>query len=201
MDLYTSWEISSKANKWQGRNLTRYSNAEYDKLFRAAESEMDPLKRTTLFIRMNDLVIHNHVVIPLVNRARVGAARSQHLVTRLSDRDLRRVVASDWIAEAAVPHDQILAHGPGPLPHSATAHRRPDAARHQLRPVRRVSDRSRRSLRVRHQPDRPGRSGPGAAGTSASTIRVAMRYVPLASSPCRRVTGAFRSAAASPSGS
>jgi len=29
----------------QGKNITRWKNDEYDKLFRAAESEMDPVKR------------------------------------------------------------------------------------------------------------------------------------------------------------
>ena len=57
MNQYVSWEISSKANKWQGRNITRWTNDEYDKAFRAAEGELDPVKRTALFIRMNDMVI------------------------------------------------------------------------------------------------------------------------------------------------
>ena len=30
MDQYTSWEVSSKANKWQGRNIIRWQNADYD---------------------------------------------------------------------------------------------------------------------------------------------------------------------------
>ena len=56
MDQYLTREISSKANKWQGRNISRWRSDEYDKTLRAAESEMDPVKRAALFIRMNDLV-------------------------------------------------------------------------------------------------------------------------------------------------
>src|SRR5262249_56270378 len=56
MDQFVSWEIASKANKWQGRNVTRWTSDDYDKAFRAAQRELDPVKRAALFIRMNDLV-------------------------------------------------------------------------------------------------------------------------------------------------
>jgi peptide/nickel transport system substrate-binding protein len=70
---FTSWEAASKDNKWQGRNITRWRSEEYDKLFRSAESELDPVKRAALFIKMNELVIQNVVVIPVVFRPRVAA--------------------------------------------------------------------------------------------------------------------------------
>jgi len=70
---FTSWEVAAKENKWQGRNITRWKSEEYDKLFRAAESELDPVKRAALFIKMNELVIQNVVVIPVVFRPRVAA--------------------------------------------------------------------------------------------------------------------------------
>jgi peptide/nickel transport system substrate-binding protein len=73
MDQFTTWEVSSKENKWQGRNITRWRSEEYDKLWRGAEAEMDPVKRAALFIQMNDLVIKNNVVIPVVWRPRVAA--------------------------------------------------------------------------------------------------------------------------------
>ncbi len=73
MNQFVSWEVASKENKWQGRNITRWRNEEYDRLYRAAESELDPVKRAVLFIRMNELVIQNVVVIPVVWRPRVAA--------------------------------------------------------------------------------------------------------------------------------
>ena len=73
MNQFTSWEIASKANKWQGRNITRWRSEEYDKTYRAAESELDPVKRAALFVKMNDLVIQSVVVIPVVFRPRVAA--------------------------------------------------------------------------------------------------------------------------------
>src|SRR5262245_5538952 len=77
MNQFTSWEVASKENKWQGRNITRWRSEEYDKLYRAAESELDPVKRAALFVKMNELVIQNVVVIPVVFRPRVAAISSR----------------------------------------------------------------------------------------------------------------------------
>ncbi len=77
MNQFTSWEIASKENKWQGRNITRWRSEEYDKIYRSAEAEMDPVKRAALFIKMNDLVIQNVVVIPVVQRPRVAAVSNR----------------------------------------------------------------------------------------------------------------------------
>ena len=70
---FTSWEVATKENKWQGRNVTRWQSEDYDKIFRAAEGELDPVKRAALFIRLNDLVCGDQVVIPVVYRPRVAA--------------------------------------------------------------------------------------------------------------------------------
>ncbi len=77
MNQFTSWEVASKDNKWQGRNITRWKNEEYDKLYRAAESELDPVKRAAVFIKMNEMVIQNVVVIPVVFRPRVAAVSNR----------------------------------------------------------------------------------------------------------------------------
>jgi len=73
MLAFTSWEVASKENKWQGRNITRWRNEEYDKLYNASVGELDPVKRAAMYIKMNDLVIQNGVVIPVVWRPRVRA--------------------------------------------------------------------------------------------------------------------------------
>jgi len=74
---FASWEAAAKDNKFQGRNITRWRSEEYDKLFRAAESELDPIKRAALFIKMNEMVIQNVVVIPVVFRPRVAAVSNR----------------------------------------------------------------------------------------------------------------------------
>jgi peptide/nickel transport system substrate-binding protein len=73
MRQFLTEEVASKENKWQGRNITRWRNEEFDKLHKASESELDPVKRAAMFIKMNELVIQNVVVIPVVFRPRVAA--------------------------------------------------------------------------------------------------------------------------------
>jgi peptide/nickel transport system substrate-binding protein len=73
MRAFCSWEVAQKANKWSGANLTRWRNDEYDRLWRAAETEMDPTRRAAQFIRMNDLVVQDVAVIPVFVRHAVFA--------------------------------------------------------------------------------------------------------------------------------
>ena len=99
MNQFVSWEIASKDNKWQGRNITRWHSEEYDKAYRAAEGELDPVKRAALFIRMNDLVCNDHAVIPVVNRPKVEAlANKLHAPGSGWDNDLWNL--KDWYRDA-----------------------------------------------------------------------------------------------------
>jgi peptide/nickel transport system substrate-binding protein len=77
MRQFLSSEVASKDNKWQGRNITRWRNDDYDKAFHAAEGELDPVKRAALFIAMNDMVVGDPVVIPVVYRPGVSAMSRQ----------------------------------------------------------------------------------------------------------------------------
>ena len=73
MRRFVSWEIAQKANNWAGQNRVRWANAEFDRLWEEARTELDPVKRAALFIRMNDLLIEDVVVIPVVWRKNVFA--------------------------------------------------------------------------------------------------------------------------------
>jgi len=99
MDQYKSDEISQKANKWQGRNICRWVNAEYDKAAADASAELDPVKRAAIYIRMNDMVVNDNVVIPLISRPRVRGGNLK-LVTTLSGWDLDFSALQDWYREA-----------------------------------------------------------------------------------------------------
>jgi peptide/nickel transport system substrate-binding protein len=70
MEQFTTEQIAQKANKWASRNLVRWSNAEYDATFKAAQTEFDPVKRAAMFIKLNDLLISDGHVIPLFARPR-----------------------------------------------------------------------------------------------------------------------------------
>jgi peptide/nickel transport system substrate-binding protein len=99
MRQFLTEEAATKANKWQGKNITRWQNADYDKLFHAAENELDPVKRATLFIAMNDLLIKEVVVIPVVYRPGVVAV-ANNLHAPVSGWDSNLWAVQDWYRDA-----------------------------------------------------------------------------------------------------
>ncbi len=99
MRQFLSTEVASRANKWQGRNITRWQSADYDKLYQQSETELNPVKRAALFIAMNDLVIKNVVVIPVVTRPGVTAL-AKNLHAPLSGWDNNTYALFDWYRDA-----------------------------------------------------------------------------------------------------
>ena len=99
MDQYLSREVSSKANKWQGRNITRYRNPEYDSTYAQVEQELDPVKRAALFIKLNDLPVQDFAIIPLSSRTRVRGVGAKMVVT-LTGWDLDFSGLPHWYREA-----------------------------------------------------------------------------------------------------
>jgi peptide/nickel transport system substrate-binding protein len=61
--------IPQKENGWAAVDESRYNNPEYDALYDQAAKETDPEKAAELFIQMNDMLIDDVVVIPIVQRA------------------------------------------------------------------------------------------------------------------------------------
>ena len=95
---YASWEVAQKANKWQGRNIVRWQSAEFDDLDKAAATELDPVKRAAMIIRMNDLVVADNV-LPLIYRGSVaGLASGLHAPRSGWDNDLWDL--PDWWKDA-----------------------------------------------------------------------------------------------------
>jgi peptide/nickel transport system substrate-binding protein len=96
---FVPWEAASKDNKWQGRNITRWQSPECEKLYRESESELDPVKRAAMFIKMNDLAIQNHIVLGVVQRPTVSA-QALKLKAQISGWDNNTSDLSDWFKEA-----------------------------------------------------------------------------------------------------
>jgi peptide/nickel transport system substrate-binding protein len=95
MRQFNSWEAASKANKWQGRNITRWRSEEFDRLHKEGEAALDPVRRAALYIEMNDLVVRRRVVIPIVYRPGV-AALSNRLQAVPSGWDSSFWALQDW---------------------------------------------------------------------------------------------------------
>jgi peptide/nickel transport system substrate-binding protein len=98
MNQFVSWEVASKANKWQGRNISRWQSKEYDDLYRQAERELDAVNRAAMYIKLNDMAVGDHYILPEVYRPRVTALKSD-LIAHLSgwDNDLWQLAS--WYRE------------------------------------------------------------------------------------------------------
>jgi peptide/nickel transport system substrate-binding protein len=99
MQSYLSTECAQKANKWQGRNITRYRNKAWDDLYHQAEGELDPVKRASMYQKLNDMVINDIVVIPVLWRSSVWAANTK-LQVRLSGWDSGFYDLHNWYKDA-----------------------------------------------------------------------------------------------------
>jgi len=99
MEQFTSWQFAQKANKWASRNITRWRNPEYDAAHKAAQSELDPVKRAALFIKMNDLVCSDGYIVPVVYRPRTSAAINK-LSAPLSGWDNDLWALAQWFKDA-----------------------------------------------------------------------------------------------------
>ncbi len=95
---FCSWEASTKENKWQGRNITRFQSKEYDDTHKAAQVELDPIKRAAMLIKLNELAVNNHAVIPIVARLGVAAVNNK-LVVELTGWDNNTWDLANWYRE------------------------------------------------------------------------------------------------------
>ncbi len=61
--------VAQAGNDWSQTNYSRYSNPAYDELFDQARLETDLELLAELFIQLNDILIEDVAVIPIVNRS------------------------------------------------------------------------------------------------------------------------------------
>lgn len=67
-------KIPRPETQWQGTNMNRYCNAEYDKLVKELSATSGVEKRAVIAKKLNDMLTkESYVVVPLVDRGRVSA--------------------------------------------------------------------------------------------------------------------------------
>ncbi len=99
MNQFVSWEFATKDNKWQGRNRARWANKEYDEVFKQAQGELDPIKRAAMYIKLNDILIKEVALIPVVARPRASAV-STKIIPWLSGWENDTWAIADWYRPA-----------------------------------------------------------------------------------------------------
>ncbi|MCY4379816.1 MAG: peptide ABC transporter substrate-binding protein [Candidatus Dadabacteria bacterium] len=92
-------EITGSENDWSGGNVPRWSNQEYDDLYQELTQTPIGPDRESLVIRMNDMLIQNHVVIPLVDRAFVSAFSNSLKGVRINGWDSKLWNIHEWYRE------------------------------------------------------------------------------------------------------
>jgi peptide/nickel transport system substrate-binding protein len=98
MNQGVSWEVATKENKWQGRNVDRWQNKQYDEIYHQAERELDPVKRAAMYIKLNEIFVGDNYIQPVAYRPRVTALKNG-LTAHLSgwDNDLWQLAS--WYRE------------------------------------------------------------------------------------------------------
>jgi peptide/nickel transport system substrate-binding protein len=92
-------DLAQKANQWSGNNYNRWVNEEFNTLWEAARTELDPEKQAPLFIGMNDLIINEVVRIPLVHRATVNGISKKVRGNQASAWDVNVYDIENWFFE------------------------------------------------------------------------------------------------------
>jgi peptide/nickel transport system substrate-binding protein len=96
LQRWRSAQIPQKSNGWSGNNVERWQNAEYDQLYAQIAREVDPAKRQAAIIRMNDLIVNDVVMIPLVARAQASAVSRAMTGVNLTPWDADVWNIADW---------------------------------------------------------------------------------------------------------
>ncbi|MDJ0715264.1 MAG: peptide ABC transporter substrate-binding protein [Prochloraceae cyanobacterium] len=96
MKIFTCDQIPQKANSWVGNNATRYCNPKYDDFWKKATKELDPDKRREMFIKMNDMLVDDVAIIPMIHRADVIAISNNLKGIEMTAWDTRTWNIMDW---------------------------------------------------------------------------------------------------------
>lgn len=89
-------EIAQQANNWAKSNFARYCDADYDELFAQAAAELDPDRRAALFQALNDKLIDDVAVIPLVHLADTSGRSASLAGLQLTPWDVDVWNIGDW---------------------------------------------------------------------------------------------------------
>ncbi len=67
-DQWACAQVSQKSNGWSTNNYNRYCDKDYDAMIANLHKELDPAKRNDLFLKLNDKLVNEGIVVGLVIR-------------------------------------------------------------------------------------------------------------------------------------
>ena len=89
-------EIPGPDNQWLGGNISRACNADYDALVAELAVTASLEERAAIAQRMNDIVVRNNYVIPLIWRAKISAHANTLQGVRMNPWDSELWNIADW---------------------------------------------------------------------------------------------------------
>ncbi|MGA1832413.1 peptide ABC transporter substrate-binding protein [Rhizobium wenxiniae] len=89
-------QMPGPSNGWQGQNIPRYCNPEYDKMVGTLSKTADPAKRAELAKQLNDMLTEEGAHIPLVHRGDLSAFAVSLDGVRMNSWDSQLWNVADW---------------------------------------------------------------------------------------------------------
>lgn len=89
-------KIPTPQNSWQGQNTPRYCNAEYDALVDKLRTTAGIENRAEIIRTLNDMIVNDGLVIPLVNRGEPSAISNTLKDAKLNPWDSQLWNVADW---------------------------------------------------------------------------------------------------------
>ena len=103
MGSWTTPNISGQDTTWQGSNVQRFQSDEYDALHAELTQTADMDRRNEITIQLNDLVVGNYSIIPLIHRGSVSAHANSLTGVKLNPWDAELWNIGDWARGTADP--------------------------------------------------------------------------------------------------
>lgn len=96
MSNWTCSEIARRENNWLGNNVPRWCNEDYDALFEELTRTPVGEHRAEIVKKLNDMLVQNGVVVPLIDRGTVSAHANTLLGVRMNAWDTEMWNIQDW---------------------------------------------------------------------------------------------------------
>ncbi|MBX3142929.1 MAG: peptide ABC transporter substrate-binding protein [Trueperaceae bacterium] len=96
IDAFLCDSASQRANNWLGENNTRYCNPEFDAVYDELTRTAGIDERNALLARLNEIVVQDYAIVPLVFRGDVAVRANSLLGTAKNPWDSELWNAAEW---------------------------------------------------------------------------------------------------------
>ncbi|MEM7531958.1 MAG: peptide ABC transporter substrate-binding protein [Chloroflexota bacterium] len=99
LDSWQCSEINGAVNNWLGNNVPRWCNPDYDALYAELTATAGEDARAAIAIELNDMLVQNYAMVPLVHRGSASARANSLSGVRMNAWDSEMWNIEDWSRE------------------------------------------------------------------------------------------------------